>query len=363
MNDRPDLHAVNGKGRTHKARIKLVPFDEIRAGTERRYLVKGLVPREGLTVIWGPPKSGKSYVTFDLCMHVALGWDYRGRRVHRGPVVYCAFEGQSGIRNRVEAFRQNRLAEDPSPVPFYLQPLLLDLVRDRAELVNVIGATLEAKPVAVVLDTLNRSLAGSESSDQDMSAYVQAADAIREAFGCAVIVVHHSGIEASRPRGHTSLTGAADAQLAVKRDTSSTVITVTVEWLKDGPEGDAISSRLEQVEIGVDDDGEPITACIVLSDEGIAASAPRRKLPRSAQRALRALESAIDKGGETPPASNHFPPGARTVTVDLWRNYAYAKGIADSSEPRARQRAFKRGYDALLDVGAIGIWQERVWIT
>jgi hypothetical protein len=28
---------------------------------------------------------------------------------------------------------------------------------------------------------------------------------IRNAFGCAVIVVHHCGIDATRPRGHTSL--------------------------------------------------------------------------------------------------------------------------------------------------------------
>ena len=47
----------------------------------------------------------------------------------------------------------------------------------------------------------------------------------------------------ARPRGHTSLTGAADAQIAIKRDDART-ITATVEWMKDGPEGDEIFSRL-----------------------------------------------------------------------------------------------------------------------
>src|ERR671910_3644702 len=86
---------------------------------------------------------------------------------------------------------------------------------------------------AVGLDTLNRSLTGSESSDEDMSSYVNAADAIREAFTCFVGIVHHCGIDSSRPRGHTSLTGAVDAQIAVKRDASDRVI-VTVEHMKDG---------------------------------------------------------------------------------------------------------------------------------
>src|SRR5271169_2517310 len=71
-------------------RVCLIPFDSIGLGTARRYLVKNLVPRVGITVVWGPPKSGKSFWTFDLVMHVALNWPYRGRRVHHGAVVYCA---------------------------------------------------------------------------------------------------------------------------------------------------------------------------------------------------------------------------------------------------------------------------------
>ena len=75
-----------------------------------------------------------------------------------------------------------------------------------------------------------------------MSNYVRAADAIRDAFGCAVLIVHHCGINDLRPRGHTSLTGAADAQIAVKRDINGT-IGVTVEFLKDGEAGETIASN------------------------------------------------------------------------------------------------------------------------
>jgi hypothetical protein len=37
-----------------KGRIKLVPFNSIKLSTDRRYLVKGLIPHPGLTLIWGP---------------------------------------------------------------------------------------------------------------------------------------------------------------------------------------------------------------------------------------------------------------------------------------------------------------------
>ena len=85
-------------------RFKLTPFSELKLGTERAYLVKGLIPRTGLIVIWGPPKSAKTFWMFDVAMHVALGWEYPGRRMQRGPVVYCAFEGAEGFKARAEAF-------------------------------------------------------------------------------------------------------------------------------------------------------------------------------------------------------------------------------------------------------------------
>jgi RecA-family ATPase len=206
-------------------------------------LVKGIIPREGLIVAWGPPKCGKSFWIFDLAMHVALGWQYRDRRVQQGAVVYCAFEGQTGIQARVEAFRQTFPIEMDGPVPFYLQPVTLDLVAAHAGLITAIKGKLTTAPALVVLDTLNRSLRGSENDSKDMAAYIAAADAIREAFNCAVATVHHCGIDGTRPRGSTALSGVVDAQLSVKRDASDAII-VEVEFLKDGAPGEIIASRL-----------------------------------------------------------------------------------------------------------------------
>lgn len=141
--------------------------------------------------------------------------------------------------------------------------MTIDLVKEHTDLIAAIRAALTEPPVVVVLDTLNRSLVGSESSDTDMSNYVRAADAVRDAFSCAVIIVHHCGINNSRPRGHTSLTGAADAQLAVKRDLNGTIC-VTVEFMKDGEAGETIASGLEPIDVGTDEDGEPITSRIVV---------------------------------------------------------------------------------------------------
>jgi len=291
-----------GEPEPKTSRLYLVPFGEITLGTERRDLVKGIIPRVGLTVAWGPPKEGKSFTVFDMVMHIALGWPYRGRRVHQGPVVYCAFEGQSGIKARVEAWRQRHLAETTEAVPFYLEPVTINLIREHQDLIAVIKRQLgEAAPVAVVLDTLNRSLHGSESSDEDMSAYVRASDAIREAFQCAVIVVHHCGHGADRPRGHSALIGAADAVIAIRKvkDATGEVVVLEVEMVKDGEAGAVVASRLKGVTVGIDEDGEAITSCVVEPAEFNAGSRPPKvpTLSNIEQIALKALQYAIGEAG------------------------------------------------------------------
>jgi len=272
----------------------LIAFNQIKAGTEPPYLVKGLIPREGITVIWGEPKSGKSFQTLDLVMAIVRGLAYRGRRVQQGTAIYCAAEGATGCRNRVDAYRQRHRIK--GNLPFYLMPDSLKLQTDAPALIERIRADLGGKrPSVVVLDTLNRSMEGDENSPGDMGAYIKAADEIRQAFRCAVVIVHHCGTEGKRPRGHTSLTGAADAQLSVKRTEDGTVCT-EVEWMKDGPEGDTLYSRLEVVVVGIDQDDDEITSCVVVEAEPVVARPKQKKLGKNEQSMFDILAENMPNG-------------------------------------------------------------------
>jgi hypothetical protein len=42
-------------------RFNLIRFDQIKRRQTSTYLIKGLIPRNGLVVVWGPPKCGKSF--------------------------------------------------------------------------------------------------------------------------------------------------------------------------------------------------------------------------------------------------------------------------------------------------------------
>ena len=162
MNDGPLLHPK-------PPRFPLVQFRDVKMSIDRPHCVKGVLPSTGLVVIYGPPKCGKSFWAFDLLMHVALGWEYRGLRVKRGVVVYCVLEGKQGFTRRVKAFEQVR--PKSKDANFFLMTLSLDLIHDHKDLIASIRAQVPAgqEIAAVAIDTLNRSLHGSENSDEDMS--------------------------------------------------------------------------------------------------------------------------------------------------------------------------------------------------
>ncbi|AWN47157.1 AAA family ATPase [Methylobacterium terrae] len=364
MTGRDILYLASRQPRAaRKIRFQIVEFGRTAMTQGQRHIVRGMIPSEALVTIYGAPKSGKSFFTFDLTMHVALGWAYRGRRVRQGAVVYCALEGVAGFSARVEAFRQERIAEDHGPVPFYLMTTPLVLVNDVADFIASVQAQLPdgGGPAVVVIDTLNRAYTGSENDDEDMNRFIRAAAQVQAALRCTVLVVHHSGVAGDRPRGHSSLGGAVDALLSVKKSAEG-VVTVTTEWMKDGAEGEAVASRLRVVEVGRDDEGDAITSCVVDEIEGAAPSrqAPARRLSDRNRLALAALAECLLNHGREPPPALGLPSGLKAAPVERWREELHARGVieAEDTNPRA---TFKRLREALTARSLIAERDGLVW--
>lgn len=339
--------------------FRLRAFDDIRLDSEQRhYLVKGLIANSGLAVIWGPPKCGKSFWAADLGMHIALGWDYRGHKVQQTPVVYVALEGRHGFPARIEAFRRHHRIES---APFYLLSASLDLVAKSGQLIASIKAQLGKNlPGVLFLDTLNRSLVGSESRDEDMARFLAAAEKVAQELNCAVVIVHHCGIDASRPRGHTSLSGAVESQLKVERAATGEVI-VTVELAKDFPEGTEIVSWLDRVELGTDADGDPVTSLVVLPVEGpIQRRTATRKLSPRQKLALAALDECAISGGTPAPPRLKLPTRTVAVQLSAWREELYRKGVLDRDAKSPREE-FKRVRNSLHARTLIGVSDDLVW--
>ncbi len=242
-------------------RFQLIPFDDIKMPRSPLYRVRGLLPEQGTGIVWGAYAEFKSFWLFDLSMHVALGWDYRGRPVKQGPVVHCYFEAQDNFAKRKEAFVQAHMKDEELSVPFYLQVITLDLINDHQLLISDIRSQCP-NPAVVNFDTMARSLVGDENSTLNMGEYFRAADAIRQAFKCTVIIVHHSGYQKKHPRGSTALPSNSDFEIKIEKAPDQLVI-ATIEKLKDEKAGDQIFSVWQQIKIGEEEDGCPITSCVL----------------------------------------------------------------------------------------------------
>ena len=57
----------------------------------REFVVRGLLP-QGLCILGGAPKIGKSWFVLDLCLHVATGEPFLGIPVTKGTAWYISLE-------------------------------------------------------------------------------------------------------------------------------------------------------------------------------------------------------------------------------------------------------------------------------
>lgn len=258
-----------------------------------QYLVKGVIQLGTLVVVFGESGSGKTYWTLDLALSIAGGQFWRERKVTRGLVLYIAGEGK--LDDRIEACKKRGLSS--GGIPLAIVKRAADLLHLDGDVEGVIATVRHAesesgeKAVLIVVDTLARALAGgSENNPEDMGALILNADRLRHETGATVLLIHHAGKDASKgARGHSSLKGAVDTEICVEGMDSRHTASVTKQ--RDMPSGQIFAFELEQQVIGHDEDGDPVTACIVKHLEEQTQGARHR--PRSKQQLLilNALES------------------------------------------------------------------------
>jgi AAA domain len=323
-------------------------------------------------MMYGPPKCYKSFSALDAMLHVAKGWEWHDRAVQQGAVIYCAFEGAHGYKKRAAALRIHYELADDDPTPLFIISGNANLIQDKGTLIRDIQQQLnELKPVAVVLDTLNKSLHGSESKDVDMSNYIRAAEAIRDAFGCVVVIVHHTGLDETRPRGHTALPGAVDAQLIVNR--TGEHVTIEVEFMRDGPEGTIVTGVAKVIEVGVDGNGKPLSSLVIVPVDKPAEVHKRRDWPRGLIVFRDALSEAILSHGRDFQIEDG--PKVRATNLERVREVFYRIYHVKDSEQldkkqlqNARRQAFHRSLKNAQDFHLIGVRvlpddQEICWLA
>lgn len=337
-------------------RLRVLTVADAIAAPPRRYLLKGLIAPGELSLWWGQPKCGKSFLLLRLAYGMALGRGLWGRKVPRScRVLYVAAEGEGGFAARLLALRAE-MGDAGDGFRYVAQRV--DVGPPRTDVSAIIAAALEMRADIIVLDTLARTFgAGDENTAQDMNAFVASTDRLREDTGAHVAVIHHGRKDGGDARGSSALSGAADLIVRITRDTTASA--ATVEAAKDDADGAALPFCLRQVEIGRDDDGEMRWTCIAEEAVAILRSGPR--LSAGAERALSVLAELI--AGECTAAPGADVARPQSVEDFRWRAECESRRISTAEKKESRDRAFRLWLGELRDAGAIGQRGSSVWLT
>ncbi|MDQ1198828.1 helicase RepA family protein [Agrobacterium sp. SORGH_AS 787] len=333
-------------------------FDDLSPVLTSLFLIKEMLDRGTMSVVYGPSNSGKTFFSLDIAYHVAARSTWRGRRISGGTVLYLAAEGGRGINNRISALR---LAHSDTRVPLAIRSAGLDLLHPEADVQRVIDLANEIGPVAmIVIDTLSRVLAGGdENGPVDMTAFVGNVDRIRQATGAHIMIVHHTGKDAARgARGHSSLRAATDTEIEISADAGTGMRTATVQKQRDYSGGQEFHFQLESVELGHDQDGDPVRSCIVVDVEQPDASTGRKKISPADQEALRSLDDALQAHGLKRQGPDW--PSCQVVSTENWRTHFYKH--FDDDEPETKKKAFQRARKRLRDGGHIQFFDDHYWM-
>ena len=190
-------------------------FEEL---TQQGWRINNVIPDDaGITIIFGKPKTFKSFLALDMALSIASGVPFHGKETEQGTVMYIAGEGQQGVLKRIEAWRQERNIDKITNFYLMVKPVLISepaACRDLIDLIN--AAPAGDKPSVVFIDTLARNMKGDENGS-GMADFIAGCDEIRAETGAQVVVIHHTPKNSDTPRGWSGLPGAIDFSYLVEK--------------------------------------------------------------------------------------------------------------------------------------------------
>ncbi|NCC58672.1 MAG: hypothetical protein EOM17_13765, partial [Synergistales bacterium] len=274
------------------------------------WAVDGLIP-EGITILAGRPKGGKSWLILQACLAVASGQDFLGHKTTKGKVLYAALEDTNyRLKSRI-----GKLWDDDRTVPADLLATT-DIPRLNPEGIEILEEWIKANnPRMVVLDTWAKS---KDAGDKRLNAYeqdvrlVSSIKRLADQYHLCLVLIHHlnklkvgdeNWLESLS--GSMGLSGTADAILSLKRDmgqdnailkrtgrdfenTDDLALEWTLEgWVNNGPaKGKTITEERQEIIRSIKGAGEPVTPSYIADDLGKKAGNVRVMLHKMVQAGL-----------------------------------------------------------------------------
>lgn len=297
----------------------------------RDYVIKGLIGQSQIGCVFGDPGAGKSLIAPAMGYAVAQGRAAFGMRTSKGEVFYIAAEDAAGMQGRVAALR----LENGDADSFKLVPGVSDLFAPNAPDLKALHEIVkERRPKLIFIDTLAMAFPGmDENTSEAMGRVIWVARKLAM-YGAAVILIHHgTKAEGNTPRGHSLFNGALDMALHLKPKDQFGVVRGKLTKNRNGSCDLDIAFTIGTRELGIDHDGDTITAAFAHELPGGGSSNVVRLSP-SAKAAKDVLTSLME--------------GKPVVALDDWRRACITdRSVSGAENEESRAKAFKRALEKL----------------
>jgi hypothetical protein len=324
-------------------RFQFVRIDSLKVRPPS-WLVKGLIETDSFGCLYGDPSTGKSFIGIELSSCIAAGVPFYGLPVKKGPVIYLAGEGQSGLARRFRAWSIARgvsldgasLYTNQKPISLIDKNSMVGVIQALERLILEIGRP----PALAILDTWSRVLGGDDSAPSDAAAL----DDLRSRFGnFAALIVHHEGHTKGRGRGWSGLRAAVDMELRAELGCDK-VLRLECTKSKDTEPIGPMAFHFSTVELGFnDDEGNKVTSAVLTPSGWTPAPEASAKKPVGKNQAL-----AMD-------VLKQISAGNESVTLDAWREACKETGLDRSQFWYVKTGMEKRGLihvsDGIVRVG------------
>lgn len=264
-----------------------------------RWAVPDLIP-EGLTLLAGKPKCGKSWLVLDLALSIASGGHALGNmKCDPGVVLYLALEDTlRRLQSRMKAVLQG------SPAPHDIA-ITTEWKRSDEGGLDALRSWLQDHPKAklVVIDTLQK-IRGARKRDagiyEDDYKVIGDLKKIADEFTVPILVVHHLNKDGAnsdpfmKVSGTAGITGSADTILILEREAADPNAVLHVK-----------GRDINEAELAIQFDNETGKWLKLGKAEDWRISEERREI----------IKLLIDEGGPMHPKEIAYALGKKGVTI------------------------------------------------
>lgn len=243
---------------------------------EAKFIAYPMLRENETLLLAADAKSGKTLVSHTLGWHIAMGTDWGDIKISeaRG-VLYFALESRVAIRQRDEAYKRHMRDKGfEDSVPLFVSERSINLLKEDSRkqfALDVYNAAINfhlrfrSHLGLIVIDTVTKSMPGADQNAvADTSAAMEVINLIRSLGVKAAIILLHHLARAGNIRGSTVFEADPDTLTSLKKNNAGDEFTWIVDAARSVDEGTEFKFKKISYDLGVDTQGFPITAPVLI---------------------------------------------------------------------------------------------------